>query len=95
MSDKLIGMYVLMMWGYNYPYAARTWQLKDWSAYLEGLRALGYNLVQIWPFVDAIPVGASYSGKRTLQIISTGPKTFLLKDYFSDAKLVYPCRLNG
>jgi hypothetical protein len=46
-------------------------------------------------FVDAIPVGASYSGKRTLQIISTGPKTFLLKDYFSDAKLVYPCRLNG
>jgi len=40
-------------------------------------------------------VGASYSGKRTLQIISTGPKTFLLKDYFSAAKLVYPCRLNG
>ena len=56
MSDKLIGMYVLMMWAYNYPYAARTWRLKDWSAYLEGLRALGYNLVQIWPFVDAIPV---------------------------------------
>lgn len=46
-------------------------------------------------FVDAIPVGGTYSGKRTLQIISTGPKTFLLKDYFSDAKLVYPCRLNG
>ena len=66
MTDKLIGMYVLMMWGYNYPYAARTWQLKDWSAYLEGLRALGYNLVQIWPFVDAIPVPMTPSDRALL-----------------------------
>ena len=66
MSNKLIGIYVLMMWAYNYPYAARTWRLKDWSAYLEGLRALGYNLVQIWPFVDAIPVPMTPSDRALL-----------------------------
>ncbi|PEQ11049.1 hypothetical protein B2G71_18550 [Novosphingobium sp. PC22D] len=44
-------------------------------------------------FVDAIPVNGGYSGKRTLQIISTGSKTFLLKDYFADRQTVYPCRM--
>ena len=56
MNDRLLGMYIHMHWSYNYPYAARTWSVEDWSAYLSGLKGLGYNLVQIWPMIDTMPV---------------------------------------
>lgn len=53
--NPLLGMYVHMHWGYAYPYAARTWSLEDWRAYASGLRALGYNLVMIWPLTETMP----------------------------------------
>lgn len=49
-------MYVHTHWSYNAPYAARTWTLHQWKEYLRGLSRLGYNLVQIWPMLDTMPV---------------------------------------
>lgn len=48
-------MYVHMHWGYNYPYAARTWSLEDWRGYAHGLKSLGYSMTMIWPMGDTIP----------------------------------------
>jgi hypothetical protein len=67
MSRKLLGMYIHMHWGYNHPYAARTWQLRDWEAYLTGLRELGYNFVQIWPMIDIMPQKLTYSDHAHLE----------------------------
>ena len=67
MNDRLLGMYVHMHWGYNYPYAARTWRLEDWRAYLTGLRRLGFNLVQIWPMIDTMPVPPTPSDPAQLE----------------------------
>lgn len=46
-------------------------------------------------FVEAHPVGGRYSDKRTLEIISTGPNTFLLKDFFADNQPTFPCQVTG
>jgi len=54
--DRLLGMYVHTHWSYNQPYAARTWTLGHWKGYLTGLSRMGYNLVQIWPMLDTMPV---------------------------------------
>lgn len=67
MPRNLLGMYVHMHWGYNYPYAARTWQLQDWDAYLTGLTELGYNFVQIWPMIDIMPPKLTYSDQAHLE----------------------------
>jgi hypothetical protein len=48
-------MYIHMHWGYRHPYAARTWTLADWEGYLEGLSALGYDFIMIWPLLDSMP----------------------------------------
>lgn len=53
--EKSLGMYIHMHWGYSRPYSARTWTLQDWHSYATGLRALGYNLVMIWPMLEIIP----------------------------------------
>jgi hypothetical protein len=50
-----LGMYVHMHWAYGHPYAARTWTLENWRGYATGLKALGYNLVMIWPVLETIP----------------------------------------
>lgn len=52
---RKLGMYVHMHWGYNHPYAARTWTLEDWRGYAGGLAALGFNLIMIWPMLEIIP----------------------------------------
>lgn len=67
MSESLLGMYVHMHWAYNYPYAARTWSLKDWRSYLTGLRRLGYNLLQLWPMIDTMPASLTPSDRAHLE----------------------------
>ena len=62
----LIGMYVHMHWGFNHPYAARTWTLDDWRNYLRGISLLGYNLVQIWPMIDTMPAKPTASDEAHL-----------------------------
>lgn len=53
--ENRLGMYVHMHWGYNHPYAARTWTMDDWRGYAKGLTALGYNMIQIWPVFETMP----------------------------------------
>jgi hypothetical protein len=48
-------MYVHMHWSYGHPYAARTWTMEDWRGYASGLKALGYNMILIWPVTDTMP----------------------------------------
>lgn len=51
----MLGMYIHTHWGYNYPYAARTWTIRDWESYLQGLHGLGYDFIMIWPLLDSMP----------------------------------------
>lgn len=54
-NQKLVGMYIHQGWSYNHPYAARTWTLDDWRQYLDGISALGYNSILIWPMLETMP----------------------------------------
>lgn len=54
-KQSILGMYVHTHWGYNRPYAARSWTLEDWEGYLAGLNALGYEMVLVWPQLDCMP----------------------------------------
>lgn len=82
---SLLGMYVHMHWGYNHPYAARTWTLEDWKDYLKGLNALGYNLLQIWPVIDTMPFPMTDSDrvhlKKISQVIEIAHNEFGMKVY--------------
>ncbi|MHB9134352.1 MAG: hypothetical protein ACYDBB_25045 [Armatimonadota bacterium] len=51
----MLGMYVHQHWGYHHPYSARTWTLADWRGYAQGLSALGYNAIMLWPMLDFLP----------------------------------------
>jgi len=69
-KQKIIGMYVHQHWGYNHPYAARTWTLEDWEGYLEGLYLLGYNTVLIWPVLETMPNPLTESDKANIEKIA-------------------------
>lgn len=51
----LIGMYVIQIWPFHHPYAARTWTLAEWQGYAKGLQSLGYNTLMIWPMLETMP----------------------------------------
>lgn len=63
----MLGFYVHTHWGYNRPYAARSWTIEDWDGYLSGLKALGYDLLLFWPLLDSMPVRATPSDREWLQ----------------------------
>jgi len=65
--DGLLGMYVHTHWAYSNPYAARTWTEDQWRGYLRGLNRLGYNLVQIWPMVETMPLPLTPSDEEHLE----------------------------
>ena len=66
----MLGMYIHTHWGYNHPYAARTWTLADWEGYLEGLSVLGYDFVMIWPLLDSMPPVPNASDRAFLEMIA-------------------------
>ena len=66
----MLGMYVHTHWGYNHPYAARTWTLEDWNGYLTGLSRLGYDLLMIWPQLDSMPPEPTESDRAWLNRVS-------------------------
>jgi len=61
-----LGMYVHMHWGYNHPYAARTWTIDDWRSYARGLASLGYNTIMLWPMNETMPDPLTPSDKAFL-----------------------------
>jgi len=65
----MLGMYVHTHWGYHHPYAARTWRPADWEGCLEGLTALGYDLVMLWPQLDCMPPEPNESDRAFLDTI--------------------------
>lgn len=65
----MLGFYVHTHWGYNNPYAARSWTLDNWQQYLGGLSALGYDTVQIWPLLDSMPLRLTQSDHLFLERI--------------------------
>jgi hypothetical protein len=67
---NLVGMYIHQHWPYNYPYAARTWQVGDYRGYCGGLKALGYNSVMIWPVLETIPSPMTESDRANLTKIA-------------------------
>ena len=64
------GMYIHTHWGYNRPYAARSWTLTDWEGYLEGLARLGYDTVKIWPQIDTMPLALTRSDEDYLKTLA-------------------------
>jgi hypothetical protein len=66
MSD-VIGMYVIEVWPYKHPYAARTWTVEDWRGYASGLKKIGYNTIMIWPMLESMPDPLTPSDRASLQ----------------------------
>ena len=66
----MLGMYIHTHWGYNRPWAARAWSVRDWRAYLSGLAALGYRFIMVWPQFDAMPPEPNRSDRLFLQTLS-------------------------
>ena len=70
LPGNLVGMYIHQHWPYNYPYAARTWQVEDYRGYCGGLKALGYNSVMIWPLLETMPSPLTASDRASLKKIA-------------------------
>lgn len=68
-KQPLLGMYVHTHWGYNRPYAARSWRLEEWERYLEGLHGLGYDAVMVWPQVGVMPFQPTASDREWLALL--------------------------
>lgn len=66
----MLGMYIHTHWGYNHPYAARTWTIRDWEAYLQGLHGLGFDFVMIWPLLDSMPVTPNLTDRIFLRTLA-------------------------
>ncbi len=54
-DKRMVGLYIHQHWGYNRPYAARTWTLDDWRGWADGLKKIGYNTVMVWAMLETIP----------------------------------------
>src|ERR1035437_1445279 len=68
-KKTMLGMYVHTHWGYNHPYAARSWTLEDWEGYLAGLNELGYEMVMVWPLLDCMPAEPTASDRDFLAML--------------------------
>jgi hypothetical protein len=88
-APKMLGIYVHQHWPYRHPYAARTWTLQDWRGYAEGMRALGYNTVMIWPVIEVMPDPPTPSDRASLA--KHGKVVRMLRDEFGMRVLVALC----
>ena len=70
LPGNLVGMYIHQHWPYNYPYAARTWQVEDYRGYCGALKTLGYNTVMIWPLLETMPSPLTASDRANLKKIA-------------------------
>src|SRR5690349_8213629 len=69
-QGRIVGMYVHQHWPYNHPYAARTWTIKDWQGYADGLKRLGYNSILIWPVLETMPDPLTASDRANIRKIA-------------------------
>ena len=95
----MLGFYIHTHWGYNHPYAARTWTLEDWENYLGGLKALGYDMFMIWPLLDSMPLNLNPSDRAWLdklrQVIDMAHERFGMKVALCANSNTMTARLNA
>ena len=51
-----VGFYTHGGWVFDYPLAPHSWQRADYAAMFGLLKRMGYDTVQIWPLLEAIPM---------------------------------------
>ena len=77
-AARRCGLYLHACWTYNYPFALRTWQRKDYNDMFQLLKHLGYNTVMFWPCAEAVPAPISAADRHDLtqfrEIIEDGHK---------------------
>lgn len=73
-NNPRLGMYVHTHWGYNRPYAARSWTTEDWKGYLAGVRALGFDTIMVWPLLDCMPPEPNASDQAFLSTLEQAIK---------------------
>lgn len=85
--ERMIGLYVHQHWPYNHPYAARTWTLKDWRGWADGLKRLGYNTILIWPMLETMPDPLTPSDRayltRLSKVVDMLHNDFQMRVYFA------------
>lgn len=67
----MLGMYIHTHWGYNRPYAARSWRIEEWEHYLSGLHQLGYDFIMVWPLFDSMSPDPNQSDREFLATLSS------------------------
>lgn len=61
-----VGFYTHGGWVFDYPFAPRAWQRVDYSNMFLLLRRMGYDTVQIWPLLEAIPMPLTAADREEL-----------------------------
>ena len=61
-----VGFYTHGGWVFDYPFAPRAWQRVDYSNMFQLLQRMGYDTVQIWPLLEAIPMPLTAADRAEL-----------------------------
>jgi len=61
------GFYLHSCWKFDYPFAVRTWQHKDFTAMFRLLRHLGFDRVMLWPPSEMVPPPLAEDDAQELQ----------------------------
>lgn len=61
-----VGFYTHGGWVFDYPLAPRSWQRADYAAMFQLLKRMGYDTVQIWPLLEAIPMPLTTADRAEL-----------------------------
>lgn len=62
------GLYLHACWNYNYPFAIRTWQARDYHNMFQLLKQLGFNTVMLWPCLEAVPAPISAADREAVGV---------------------------
>ena len=63
---KKRGFYLHGGWTFNYPFAIRAWNRKDYGDMFNLLSRMGFDQVGLWPLLEAIPMPLSQVDKEDL-----------------------------
>ena len=61
-----VGFYTHGGWVFDYPLAPRSWQRADYANMFQLLKRMGYDTVQIWPLLEAIPMPLTAADRAEL-----------------------------
>lgn len=61
-----VGFYTHGGWVFDYPFAPRAWERVDYANMFQLLKRMGYDAVQIWPLLEAIPMPLTAADRAEL-----------------------------